>query len=114
MVQNYSDTWLRQSHLLDPLKEDTSGSKGTSIIWNNMLEVDFHEIKKIVSADTLLNYPYRKIMFTIHTYAFDQQLGAVISQNNKPIPLFLRKLRKTHRNYTTTLKAIILIVERLK
>ena len=39
----------------------------------------------MVSAETILNYPGWKIIFTVHTYASDKQLGAVISQKNKPI-----------------------------
>ena len=42
----------------------------------------------MLSSDTLLSYPGCKIPFKVHTYAYDKQLGAVISQNNKPIELF--------------------------
>ena len=42
----------------------------------------------IVSAKMLLNDPYRKIPFTVHTDASDKQLGAVISQNKNPIAFF--------------------------
>ena len=41
----------------------------------------FKEIKRVVSAETLLYYPDWKLPFTFHTDAFDKQLGAVISQN---------------------------------
>ena len=51
----------------------------------------------MVSAETLLSYPYWKLQFTVHTYASNKKLGAVISQNNKPIYLFYRKLSKPHR-----------------
>ena len=36
----------------------------------------------MVSAETLLGYPYWRIPLTVHTYAYDKQLGAVIIQNN--------------------------------
>ena len=39
----------------------------------------------MVSSETLLSYPYCKLPFTVQTYTSDKQLGAVISQNNKPI-----------------------------
>ena len=48
----------------------------------------------MVSAETLLNYPDWTIPFTIHTDASDKQLGAVISQNDKPIAFFCRRLSK--------------------
>ena len=39
----------------------------------------------MVSAETLLSYPYWKLKFTVHTDASDKQLGAVISHNKKNI-----------------------------
>ena len=60
---------------------------------------------------TLLSYPDRKIPFTAHTDDSDKQLDAIISKNNKPIELFSRILSRTHRNYTTTKKELLAIVE---
>ena len=68
----------------------------------------------MVSADTLLSYPDWKLPFTVHTYASDKQLDAVISHNNKPIAFFSRKLSKPHRNYTNTEKELLVIVECLE
>ena len=42
------------------------------------------------------------------------QLGAVISQNKKPIAFYSRKLNPAQRNYTTTEQEILAIVESLK
>ena len=50
------------------------------------------------------------IRFTIHTDTSDYQLGAVsISQNNKPITFFSRKLSKAQCNCTTTVKELLAI-----
>ena len=68
----------------------------------------------MVYADILLSYPYRKLPFTFHTDASDKQLGAVISQNNKPITFFSRILSTPQHNYTTTEKEILKIVECVK
>ena len=57
MVQYYKNMWPRRSHLLDPLTEAESGSKGRKIIWNNVLEDPFKELKRVVSSETLLGYP---------------------------------------------------------
>ena len=54
------------------------------------------------SSEILLDYPYWKILFTINTDAYDKQLSFFISQNYKPIGLFLIKLSKPQINYTTT------------
>ena len=65
----------------------------------------------MVSDETLPSYPYWKLLFMVHTYAYNKQLGAVISHNNKPINLLYRRLRKPQRNYTMTKKEILAIVE---
>ena len=44
----------------------------------------FNKIKQIVRHETLLSYPEFNKPFKIHTDASHTQLGAVISQNNKP------------------------------
>ena len=71
-------------------------------------------MKPVVSAETLISYTYWKIPFTVHTDASYKQLGAVISQNNKPIAFFSRRLSKPQVNYTTTEKKLLAIVEFLK
>ena len=83
-------------------------------LWNDALESSFKELKRMVSAETLLSYPDWKMTFTVHTDASDKQLGAVVSQNNKPISFLSRKLRKPQRNYMTTKKELLAIVECLK
>ena len=71
-------------------------------------------MKRIASDEKLLSYPDFKLTFIFHTATSDKKLGAVISQNNKPIYLFYRKLSKPQRNYTTTEKELLAIVECLK
>ena len=68
----------------------------------------------MVLAGKLLSYPYWKLPFIVHTDASDKQLCDVISNNNKPIALFSRRLNKTQRNYTTAKRELPTIVERLK
>ena len=69
---------------------------------NDTLEYFFKEIKRMVSSETLSSYPDWKISFTVHTYASDKKLGAVISHNNKPIEFFSRRLINPYHNYTMT------------
>ena len=82
--------------------------------WTKELEEAFHKTKKMVQTETLLTYPDWMIPFTIHTDASDDQLGAVISQNNKPIAFFSRKLSMAQCNYATTEKELLAIIECLK
>ena len=110
MLQSYRDMWPRRYHILDPMAEADSSPKGRKILWNDALESYFKELKHMVSAETLISYPDCKLPFTVHTGAYDKQLGAVISHNNKPIYFFSRILCKPQRNYTTTEKEVLAIV----
>jgi hypothetical protein len=115
IVQYYRDLWPRRSHILAPLTEAAAGkTKRAKIKWTEELERAFLEMKKMVSKEALLTYPDWSKPFTIHTDASDFQLGAVISQNDKPIAFFSRKLNSAQRNYTTTEKELLSIVECLK
>ena len=44
----------------------------------------------MVSPDNILNYTDCKIPFSVHIDASEEQLGAGMSQNYKPIALFLK------------------------
>ena len=114
MVQYYRDMWPRRSHILAPLTEAAIGPKGRKKLRNDALEIPFKELKRMVSAETLLSYPDWKLPFTVHTDTSDKQVGAVISQNNKPITFFYRRLSNTQHNYTTTEKELLVEVECLK
>jgi hypothetical protein len=74
----------------------------------------FETIKRLIARDTLLAYPDFNKKFTIHTDASDFQLGAVISQEGKPLAFYSRKLTSAQRNYTTSEKELLSIVETLK
>jgi len=114
MVQYYRDLWPRRSHLLTPFTEISSGPKGKKISWNDELEQAFNDTKAMICKETLLIYPDWNKPFDIHTNASDYQLGAVISQEGKPIAFFSRKLNKAQKNYTTTEKELLSIVECIK
>ena len=60
----------------------------------------FDNITHAVSQDILLLYPDFNKRFDIHTDARDYQLGAVISQNSKPIAFYSRKLKGQQTQYT--------------
>ena len=114
MVQYYRDLWPRRSHILEPFTAISAGKKGTKIKWTSELETAFKEVKKMVCQETLLTYPDWTKPFDIHTDASDYQLGAVIFQQGKPIAFFSRKLNNAQKNYTTTEKELLSIVECVK
>ena len=62
----------------------------------------------------LLSYPNFNQTFDIHMDTSNLQLGAVISQNGKPIVFNSKKLNPEQTGYTTTEKELLTIVETLK
>ncbi len=114
MVQYYRDLWPRRSHILLPLTELTKGSKKGPIAWTDECEQAFTEMKRLFARDTLLAYPDFNKKFTIYTDASDFQLGAVIMQEGKPLAFYSRKLTAAQKNYSTSEKEMLSIVETLK
>ena len=115
MIQFYRDMWKRHSHILSPLIDASSGKQGkTKIKWTPAMDEAFTQAKNMVAQEVFLTYPDWNLPFCVHTDASDKQLGAVISQNNKPIAFFSQRLTKPQRNYTTTEKELLSIVECLK
>ena len=62
----------------------------------------------------MLSYPNFSKEFIIHTDASDVQLGGVITQDNKPLAFFSRKLLDDQKSYTVTERELLSIVEILK
>jgi len=70
--------------------------------------------KRVIAKETLLAYPNFNKTFQIHTDASHYQLGAVVSQEGKPIAFHSRKLNPAQTRYTTTERELLSIVETLK
>ena len=62
----------------------------------------------------VLAYPDFSKPFEIYTDASTKQLGAVITQDNRPIAFFSRKLSVTQSKYSVTEIELLAIVETLK
>ena len=73
----------------------------------------FDTIKKLVSRETLLSHPNFNKSFVIHTVASISQLGAVISQDDKPITYYSRNLNSAQVNNTTSKRELLSLVETL-
>jgi hypothetical protein len=76
-----------------PLTELTSTKKAWK--WSKEPQNAFDTMKKIMARETILASPNFEIPFKIHTDASAFQLGAVISQNRKPMAFYSRKLTPT-------------------
>ena len=115
LVNYYRDMWKRRSHVLAPLTELTKVPKGSKKFnWTEKQDKAFDEIKKNISEQTMLAFPDFEKPFDIHTDASDYQLGAVVSQEGKPIAFYSRKLNAAQCNYTTGEREMLSIVETLK
>ena len=112
MVNYYRDMWIRRSHVLAPLTKMTS--KEAKFQWTDTERKAFTTMKQILSKETLLAYPNFNKPFEIHTDASHSQLGAVISQDGKPIAFYSRKLAPAQTRYTTSERELLAIVEVLK
>ncbi|GFH55792.1 hypothetical protein CTEN210_12268 [Chaetoceros tenuissimus] len=89
MIQFYRDMWRRCSHILSPLIDAAAGKKGKmKITWTEEMDDAFIQLKQMVTEEVFLTYPDWSKPLDIHTDASDKQLGAVISQNGKPIAFF--------------------------
>jgi transposase InsO family protein len=112
LVNYYRDMWIRRSDVLTPLSRLLS--KDVKFEWTDETAKAFRAIKRIVAKHVLLAHPDFSKEFEIHTDASKYQLGAVISQDGKPIAFYSRKLNSAQLNYTTTEKELLAIVETLK
>ena len=104
--------WQRRSHTLAPLTKLPHNKR--IFKWTQVKQDDFDIIKRIVAHDTLIIYPDFNEAFEIHTDASAFQLGAVISQKDKPIAFYSRKLTGGLKRYTVTERELLSIVETLK
>ena len=112
MVNYYRDMWQGRSELLAPLSSLTSNKVKWE--WTDIHQKAFDNMKKAIARETILAYPDFSKPFDIHTDASKVQLGAVISQDTKPIAFYSRKLTDTQTRYTTTERELLSIVETLK
>ncbi len=125
MVQNYRDMWARCSEMLAPLTDlvgECGETKTTKFNktkkkpwqWDSIHQQAFDDVKAAIAKETVLAYPDFSKPFEIYTDASSMQLGAVITEDNRPIAFFSRKLSKMQQKYSATEIELLAIVETLK
>ena len=112
IINFYRDMWIRRSETLAPLSKLVSTKVKWQ--WEEEQQNAFTTIKRIIAREVLLSHCDFNEPFEIHTDASKYQLGAVISQKGKPIAFYTRKLNSSQKNYTTTERELLAIVETLK
>ncbi len=66
-------------------------AKGTKKVpwhWDEVHQRAFNHVKATIAKDVVLAYPDYSKVFEIYTDASSKQLGAVITQDNRPIAFF--------------------------
>ena len=89
-------------------------SKQATWNWTEEYQNAFDHMNKSISIEILSVYSSFSKPFVIYTDVSKVQLGAVISQDNKPIPFYSRKLNPARVNIMTTEIELSSIVETLK
>ena len=117
MVQYYRDMWAKRSEMLTPLSDlvsDLVGKCGEtkttrknkvkkrSWHWDSIPQTAFVNVKTTIAKEVVLAYPDFSEPFDIYTNASTKQLGAVITQDNRHIVFFSRKLSGAQSKYTVT------------
>jgi hypothetical protein len=125
MVQYYRDTWTRRSKIMAPLTDLvgecghikttwTNKTKKLPWHWDAVHQDAFNNIKAIIACDITLAYPCYSRGIEIYTDTSKLQLGAVITQNNRPLAFFSRKLSVAQQKCSVTEQELLAIVEILK
>jgi hypothetical protein len=70
----------------------------------------FDNVKTAITKDVVLAYLDYWQEFEVYTDSSKFQLGAVITQNNRPLAFFSRKLNKVHQKYSMTKQDLLVIV----
>jgi hypothetical protein len=101
MVQYYRNMWAKRSEMLAPLSDlvgecgETKTTKKNKTKkkpwrWDPIDQKAFDDVKATIAKEVVLAYP--QTPFEIYTDASTKQLGAIITQKNRPIAFFSRKL----------------------
>jgi hypothetical protein len=125
MLQYYRDMWARHSEMLAPLTDLVGECRETKTTrmykikkkpwqWDLIHQQASDNIKAAIAKETVLAYPDFSKPFEIYADASSTQLGAVITQDNRPIAFFSRKLSKMQQKYSVMGIELLAIVETLK
>jgi hypothetical protein len=113
MVQYNRDMWATRIEMLAPLTDlvrecretkanKRNGSKKKPWRWDSMHQQAFDNAKSTIAKEVVLAFPDFTKPFKIYTDVSTMQLGAVITQRNRPITFFSRKLSKVQTKYNIT------------
>jgi hypothetical protein len=102
---------IHRSHLLTPLTALTK--KNVKFKWTKKHQQAFDLLKNSLAREVVLAYPDFSVSFEIYTDASKYQIGSVITQKDKPLAFYSRKLTDPQTRYTVTELELLAIVETL-
>ena len=70
--------------------------------WDSIHQQAFDNVEATIAKEVVLAYPDFTKPFEIYSDASTMQLGSVITQGNRPIGFFSRKLSVTQTKYSVT------------
>ncbi len=125
MVQYYRDMGARRSKMLAPLTDLVGECRETKTTrknktkkqpwrWDPIHQQAFDNVKAAIAKETVLAYLDFSKPFEMYMDTSSTQLGAVITQDNRPIVFFSRKISETQQKYSVTEIELLAIVETLK
>ena len=82
--------------------------------WDNVHQTAFDNTKTAIAKDVVVAYLDYLQEFEVYTDSSKFHLGAVITQNNRLLAFFSRKLNKVHEKYRMTKQELPTILETLK
>ena len=113
LVNFYRELWRKRAHCMTPLTQLMSKKK-RRVAWSKEADIAFKNIKKICAEAILLFYPDYNEPFIIFTDSSKYQMGAVITQDNKPVAYWSKKLSPTKKRYSTIEQELLAITKLLK
>jgi hypothetical protein len=80
-------------------------AKGTKEVpwhWDEVHQRSFNHVQATIAREVVLSYPDYSKVFKIYTNNSSKQLGVVITQENRQIAFFRRKLSTMQCKYSVT------------
>lgn len=104
------------SHIAKPLT--TLLKKDQKFTWTSKCEESFQKLKNSLITKPILQYPNFDEIFLLTTDASNDAIGSILSQGeigkDLPIAYYSRTLNKAEKNYSTTEKELLAIVDSVK
>ncbi len=91
----------------------TLTKKNIKFEWTKEHQQAFDSLKNSLACEIVLAYPDFSVPFETYTDASKYQIWSIITQKDKPLAFYLRKLTDSQRRYTITELELLAIVETL-